>query len=54
MKIDNILIAILLAGGTNLFARALTQGLESALIATAVEWSANRIGAAVTFARWRR
>ena len=43
MKIESILTGVLLAGGTNLFARVLSQGVESALVATAIEWSARRI-----------
>lgn len=35
-------VAVLLVGGTTLFARALTQGVESALVATAIEWSRRR------------
>jgi hypothetical protein len=54
MKIDSILLAVLLAGGSNLFARVLTQGLELALVATAIEWSTSRIRAAVKLARSRR
>jgi hypothetical protein len=47
MKIESFLVAVLLLGGTNLFARVLTQGVESALVATAIEWSARRIRAAI-------
>jgi len=54
MRIESILVAVLLAGGTNLAARALTQGLELALIATAIEWSTSRIRAAVKVARSRQ
>jgi hypothetical protein len=54
MKIESILVTVLLAGGTNLVARVLTQGVELALVATAVEWSASRISAAVKLARSRR
>jgi hypothetical protein len=43
MKIGSFFIAVLLLGGTTLFARALTQGVESALVATAIEWSMRRI-----------
>jgi hypothetical protein len=54
MKIENFFVAVLLLGGTNLFARVLTQGLELALVATAIEWSARRIRAAVKLARSRQ
>jgi hypothetical protein len=54
MKIDSILLAVLLAGGTNLFARVLTQGLELALVAAAIEWSTSRIRVAAKLARSRR
>ena len=54
MRIESILLAVLLAGGTNLFARVLTQGVELALVATVIEWSASRIGAAVRLARSRQ
>jgi hypothetical protein len=54
MKFESILVAVLLAGGTNLFARVLAQGLELALIATAIEWSTSRIRAAAKLARSRR
>ena len=54
MKFDSILVAVLVAGGTNLFARVLAQGLELALIATAIEWSTNRIRAAVKLTRPRQ
>ena len=53
MKIESIFVAVLLAGGTNLFARVLTQGVELALVATAIEWSAGRIRAALELARSR-
>lgn len=42
MKIESFFVAVLLLGGTTLFARALTQGVESALVATAIEWSMRR------------
>ena len=54
MKIESILLTLLLAGGTNLFARVLTQGVEFALVATAIEWSASRIRTAVKLARSRQ
>jgi len=54
MKFESILVAVLLASGTNLFARVLAQGLELALLATAIEWSTSRIRAAAKLARSRR
>ena len=54
MKIESFYVALLLLGGTNLFARLLTQGVEPALVATAIEWSARRIGAAVKVIRSRQ
>jgi hypothetical protein len=47
MKIESIVVAVLLAGGSNLFARVLTQGVESALAGTVIEWSATRIRTAI-------
>ena len=43
MKIESMLVAVLLAGGTTLLGRILSQGIESALVATAIDWSARRI-----------
>ena len=43
MKIESMFVAVLLAGGTTLFGRILSQGVESALVATALEWTARRI-----------
>lgn len=51
MKFESIFIAILLMGGTNLFVRVLTQGIEPALAATALEWSVRRIRAAIRLVR---
>jgi hypothetical protein len=51
MKIESFFIAVLLLGGTTLFARVLAQGVESALVATAIEWSARRIRAAIKVVR---
>ena len=54
MKIESFFVAVSLLVETNLFARVLTQGLELALIATAIEWSTSRIRAAAKLARSRR
>jgi len=54
MKIESFYVALLFLGGTNLFARLLTQGVESALVATAIEWSTSRIRAAIKLARSRQ
>ena len=43
MKFEVFFVAILLLGGTNLFVRILSQGVESALVATAIEWSVRRL-----------
>ena len=43
MKIEIMFVAVLLMGGTTLLGRILSQGFESALVATAIEWSARRI-----------
>jgi hypothetical protein len=51
MKIESLLMALLILGGTNLFVRVLTQGFEPALAATAIEWSIRRIKSAVRFLR---
>ena len=51
MKIESFLIAALLLGGTNLFFRVLTQGVEPALAATALEWSARRIRTVIKLVR---
>ena len=45
MKIENFFMTVLFLGGTSLFFRMMTQGLESALIATAMEWSARKFRA---------
>ena len=39
MKFESFFVAVLLLGGTELFVRVLSQGVESALVATAIEWS---------------
>jgi len=54
MKIESFYVALLFLGGSNLFARLLTQGVESALVATAIEWSAKRIRAAIKVVRSRQ
>jgi hypothetical protein len=43
MKFESFFVAVLLLGGTNLFVRVLSQGVESALVATAIEWSVRQI-----------
>ena len=51
MKFESIVVALLLIGGSNLFARVLTQGFEPALAGTAIEWSATRIRTAIKLVR---
>ena len=43
MKIESLLAALSFLGGTALSVRILSQGIELALAAMAVEWSARRI-----------
>jgi len=43
MKLESLLSALLVLGGTSLAVRLLTQGVELALAATAMEWFARRI-----------
>ena len=43
MKIESMFVAVLLMGGTTLLGRILSQGVESALVATVIEWTARRI-----------
>jgi hypothetical protein len=45
MKIDSFYMTVLLLGGSSLFFRMLTQGFESALIATALEWAGKKLRA---------
>ena len=45
MKIESFFMTVLLLGGTSLFFRMMTQGFESALIATAMEWSVRKFRA---------
>jgi len=47
MKIESFIVAALLLGGTDLFVRVLTQGIEPALVTTAIEWSTRQIKAAI-------
>jgi hypothetical protein len=47
MKLESIIVALLLAGGSNLFARVLTEGVEPALVGTVIDWSATRIRTAI-------
>ena len=51
MKFESIVVALLLIGGSNLFARVLTQGFEPALAGTAIELSATRIRTAIKLVR---
>ncbi|HEY7555390.1 MAG TPA: hypothetical protein VIH18_11335 [Candidatus Binatia bacterium] len=46
MKIEISFLAAALFVGTDLLARIAVQGIEQALLLTAVEWSINRISAA--------
>lgn len=43
VKIDTPFLAALLLMGTTLSARIAAQGVEQALLSTAIEWSMNRI-----------
>jgi len=45
MKIDTLFLAALLLTGTTLWARIAVQGVELALLSTAIEWSLNAIRA---------
>ncbi|HMF52313.1 MAG TPA: hypothetical protein VK603_26885 [Candidatus Saccharimonadales bacterium] len=45
MKLESLLSTLWVLGGTSLAARLMTQSVELALAATAVEWSARRIKA---------
>ncbi len=45
MKIDASFLAALLLTGTTLMAQVAVQGVEQALLSTAVEWSMNAIRA---------
>ena len=47
MKIETPVLAALLLIGTDLFARMAVQGIEQALLSTAIQWSLNHIKAAV-------
>ncbi len=51
MKFESIVVAVLLAGGSNLLARVLTQGVEPALAGTVIDWSASRIRTAIKLIR---
>jgi len=54
MKIESLLSAFLLLGGSTVLARMTTQGIEAALIVTAVEWSTRRMRAlAASLCRYR-
>jgi hypothetical protein len=54
MKIDTSLLAALFLIGTSLWARVVAQGVEQALLSTAIEWSLNGIRAGVRFFPKRR
>jgi hypothetical protein len=54
MKIESLLTAFLLLGGATVLARMMTQGIEAALIVTAVEWSARRARALAASLRRHR
>ena len=43
MKLESLLSTLWVLGGTSLATRLMTQSVELALAATAVEWSARRI-----------
>lgn len=45
MKIDTLFFAALLLAGTSLWTRIAVQGVELALLSTAMEWSMNRLRA---------
>jgi hypothetical protein len=46
MKIEMTFLAAVLFVGTDLSVRVAVQGIEQALLSTAVEWSMNRVNAA--------
>ena len=46
MKIGISILAALFLMGTELMARAALQGMEQALVSTAIEWSVNKFNAA--------
>ncbi len=54
MKIENLIIAGFLLGGTTLLARALSQGVEQALLASVIEWTVGRTRAAQRLFRHER
>jgi hypothetical protein len=45
MKLESLLSTLWVLGGTSLSVRLMTQNVELALAATAIEWSARRIKA---------
>jgi hypothetical protein len=51
MKIESFIVGVLILGGTDLFVRIPTQGIEPALVATAIDWSDRRIRAAMSVVR---
>jgi hypothetical protein len=46
MKIEISILAALFLMGNQLMARAAAQGIEQALVSTAIEWSVNKLNAA--------
>lgn len=46
MKIEIPILAALFLMGTELMARAALQGMEQALVSTAIEWSVNKFNVA--------
>jgi len=44
VKLENPFLAALLIVGTGLLARVAVQGVEQAILSTAVEWSMSRMG----------
>jgi hypothetical protein len=45
MKLESLLSTLWVLGGTSLSGRLMTQSVELALAATAIEWSARRVRA---------
>jgi hypothetical protein len=43
IKMDTLFLAVLLLTGTTLWTRIAIQGVEQALVSTAIEWSTNRM-----------
>lgn len=49
MKIDTFFLATLFLTGTSLWARIAIQGVELALLSTAIDWTLRAIRAGTTF-----